>query len=422
MNSIGDRPRRSLHVLAKTMGPVCNLKCEYCFYLEKRALYGHGEDYRMSDDVLRAYIEQYVNAQPVPDVEFVWHGGEPMLAGLDFYRRVIEFQKPFRSRKRIRNVVQTNGTFLTDEWCEFFRQNDFFIGLSLDGPRDVHDRYRLDRAGRPTFDAVMGGLRLLQKHGVEFNILACVARETASMPLEVYRFFKSEGVEFIQFIPIVERVPDDATRAVGLDLAPPAERGADRMSTRVTEWAVEPERYGDFLIAVFDEWVRRDVGTTFVMNFEWALASWMRRPGTVCVFSRTCGTSVALEHNGDVFACDHYVYPEYRLGNVLDGDLGAMVERSVATGFGAHKEATLPQVCRECEVLEACWGGCPKDRFATTMRGEPGLNYLCAGYKKFFLHARKYLRTIATLVENGLPPEYVMEAVNGPLVVRFDTH
>jgi uncharacterized protein len=267
----------------------------------------------------------------------------------------------------------------------------------------------------------MRGVRLLQKHGVQFNALACVAKETAYNPLDVYHFFKGEGIEYIQFIPIVERVPDDDARRAGLDLALPAKRGAEGMSTRVTPWAVEPERYGDFLIAIFDEWVRNDVGKTFVMNFEWALTSWMREPSPICVFAKTCGTAVAVEHNGDVFACDHYVYPEYRLGNVRETDLASMVERSIASGFGPHKEATLPAYCRKCEILEACWGGCPKDRFATTPDGEPGLNYLCAGYKKFYLHAKKYLHAMATLIEHGLPAEYVMEAVKGPLVVRLDT-
>jgi uncharacterized protein len=344
-----------------------------------------------------------------------------MLAGLDFYRRVVELQKPFRNSKRIRNVVQTNGTLLADEWCAFFREHDFFVGLSLDGPREIHDRYRVDKKGRPTFDAVMKGVRLLQKHRVSFNALACVAKETAYKPLDVYRFFKNEGIDFIQFIPIVERVADDSARETGLDLALPAKKDDRGMSTRVMPWAVEADRYGDFLIAIFDEWVRRDVGKTFVMNFEWALTSWMGEPSPICVFARTCGTAVAIEHDGDVFACDHYVYPEYRLGNVRDTDLASMVETSIASGFGPHKESTLPRFCQTCEILEACWGGCPKDRFTTTPDGEPGLNYLCAGYKKFYLHARRYLHAMATLLEHGLPVEYVMKAVNGPLVVLLDT-
>lgn len=413
-----ESPKPGIHVLAKPIGPVCDIKCDYCFYLEKRALFDRDEPYRMPDAVLAAYIKQYVEAQPTPVVEFVWHGGEPTLLGIDFFRRVVELQAPYRDRKTIRNTLQTNALSLDDAWCEFFKTNDFFIGVSLDGPRDIHDRYRKDRHGNGTFDRVMAGVRLLQKHGVEFNALACVGRETAHRPLDVYTFFKNAGIKFIQFTPIVERLPDDRNAARGLWLASPAELNRSEPNTQVTPWSVEPDAYGDFLIAIYEEWVRQDVGDTFVMNFEWALTAWVGEPSPVCIFSRQCGRAVALEHDGSVFACDHYVYPEYRLGNVLDADLGEMVERSVANGFGAHKETSLPRQCRECEVLNACWGGCPKHRFTTTSGGEPGLHYLCAGYKKFFRHIRKYQRAMATLLENGLPAAYVMEAVKGPLVIR----
>jgi uncharacterized protein len=374
----------------------------------------------MPDTVLAKYIEQYVDAQPTPVVEFVWHGGEPTLLGIDFFRRVVELQAPYRASKEIRNTLQTNGLHLDDAWCEFFKANDFFIGPSLDGPRDVHDRYRKDRHGNGTFERVMAAVRLLQKHGVEFNALACVGRETAYRPLEVYRFFKDSGIRYIQFTPIVEREPGADTQAIGLWLASPAQLDRPECITRVTPWTVEPEAYGDFLIALYEEWVRKDVGEVFVMNFEWALTAWLGEPSPVCIFSRQCGRAVAMEHDGSVFACDHYVYPEYRLGNVLSDSLGDMVERSVASGFGPHKETTLPRQCRECEVKEACWGGCPKHRFATTPDGEPGLHYLCAGYKKFFRHIRKYLRAMATLLEHDLPASHVMEAVKGPLIIRKD--
>jgi uncharacterized protein len=350
-------------------------------------------------------------------VEFVWHGGEPTLRGLDFFRKAVALQAPHRAGKTIRNVLQTNAMRLTDEWCAFFKEHGFFIGVSLDGPREIHDRYRKGRHDEPTFDEVMRGVRLLQKHGVEFNVLACVGRETANHPLEVYRFFKGEGIGFVQFTPIVEREPDAATAKTGLWLSPPAALDREETNTRVTPWTVEPERYGDFLIAIYEEWVRRDVGSVFVMNFEWALNSWMGQGSPVCVFARQCGRAVAVEHDGSVYACDHYVYPEYRLGNVTRDDLGEMVDRSVASGFGPHKEATLPRYCRECEVLELCWGGCPKHRFATSPYGEPGLHYLCAGYKKFFRHIRKYLRPLAQLVSNGLPASLIMQAFQGPLVI-----
>lgn len=407
-----------IHVLAKPIGPVCDIKCEYCFYLEKRALFDRNEHYRMPDAVLAAYIKQYVEAQPTPVAEFVWHGGEPTLLGIDFFRKVIELQAPYRDHKEIRNTLQTNALSLDDAWCEFFKANDFFIGVSLDGPQDLHDRYRKDRHGKGTFERVMAGVRLLQTHGVEFNALACVGRETAYRPLDVYHFFKGAGINYLQFTPIVERLPDSETRAQGLWLASPASLSHQEPNTEVTPWTVEPEAYGDFLIAIYEEWVRQDVGDTFVMNFEWALNTWLGEPSPVCIFSRQCGRAVAMEHNGNVYACDHYVYPEYQLGNVLTDDLGRMVEQSVAKGFGPHKDANLPRWCRECDVLSACWGGCPKHRFTTSPHGEPGLHYLCAGYKKFFRHIRKYQRAMASLLENDLPASYVMEAVKGPLVIR----
>ncbi len=413
-----DGVSRGIHVLAKPIGPVCDINCEYCFYLEKRALFDRDEHYRMPDDVLRAYIQQYVEAQPTPVVEFVWHGGEPTLLGIDFFRKVVELQQPYREQKDIRNNLQTNGLHLDEAWCEFFKANDFFIGVSLDGPEDIHDRYRKDRHGQGTFARVMQGVRLLQTHEVEFNALACVGRDTAYRPLDVYRFFKAAGIKYIQFTPIVERMPDRDTEALGLWLAAPAQLDELEPNTQVTPWTAEPERYGDFLIEIYEEWVRNDVGETFVMNFEWALSAWLGEPSPVCIFARQCGRAVAMEHDGGVYACDHYVYPDYRLGNVLSGNLGEMVERSVASGFGPHKESTLPRWCRECDVLNACWGSCPKHRFAVSPHGEPGLHYLCAGYKKFFLHIRKYLRAIATLLDNGLPAAYVMEAVKGPLVIR----
>jgi uncharacterized protein len=421
MNEPVRASRPGMHVLAKPIGSVCDIACDYCFYLEKRGLYPPGEHFKMPDDVLARYVEQYVEAQPTPVVEFVWHGGEPTLLGVDFYRRVVELQKPFRGRREIRNSLQTNAMRLDDEWCAFFKENDFFVGVSLDGPRHVHDRYRKDRHGEGTFDRVMEGVRRLQAHGVEFNALACVGRDTAHRPLEVYRFFREAGIRYVQFTPIVEREPDPPTRAIRLWLARPALLDRPEPNSRVTPWTVEPEAYGDFLIAICEEWVRKDVGSMFVMNFEWALNAWLGEGSPVCIFSKQCGRAVAIEHDGSVFACDHYVYPEYRLGNVLTDDLGQMVERSVASGFGPHKEKSLPRYCRECEVRDACWGGCPKHRFATTPDGEPGLHYLCAGYKKFFRHIRKYLRAMTTLIENDLPVSAIMKAIDGPLIITRNT-
>ena len=411
---------QGIHVVAKPIGPACNLNCEYCFYLEKQALFGAGEQYRMPEDVLAAYITSYITAQPTPIVEFVWQGGEPTLLGIDFFRKVIELQRPFLKQKTISNSLQTNGTLLTDEWCAFLKKNGFLVGISLDGPQEIHDRYRRDRAGKGSFDNVMRGLRLLQKHKIEYNVLACVARETATRPLEVYQFFRDEGIDFIQFAPVVERLADAAAREYGLRLASPAALDRQEENTRVTPWSVIPEGYGEFLIAVYKEWVRHDVGKIFVMNFEWALNAWIGNPSPVCIHAKQCGRSLVIEHNGDVYACDHCVYPQYKLGDILTDELPAMIDISLQSGFGTAKETALPRWCRECAVLTACQGGCPKHRFAKTCDNEPGLQYLCAGYNKFFLHIRKYLQTMAQLLENGLPASYVMQAIKGPLVVKLD--
>jgi uncharacterized protein len=406
-----------IHVVAKPIGPLCNLNCEYCFYLEKQALFGPGEEYRMSDEVLAAFITKYITSQPTPVVEFVWQGGEPTLLGVAFFRRVIELQRPFAELKTIRNSLQTNGTLLDDEWCRFLKQHNFMVGLSLDGPRTIHDRYRRDRKGKGSFDATMRGLKLLQQHGVEYNVMASVGRETAKEPLAVYRFFKDAGVEFMQFTPVVERLADEQSAGIGLRLAGPATLERREAQTQVNEWSVVPDAYGDFLIEIFEEWVRHDVGTVFVMNFEWAINAWIGAPSPVCVHAKQCGRSLVIEHDGSLYACDHCVYPQFLLGNILTDTLPGMVEQSLRTQFGISKESTLPRCCRECEALAACQGGCPKHRFVCTAADEPGLQYLCAGYKKFFLHIRKYLRVIAQLLENDLPVSLVMQAVQGPLVI-----
>lgn len=416
--SQSDDAPQGIHVVAKPIGPLCNLDCEYCFYLEKQALFGPDEKYRMTDEVLRRFIAGYISSQSTPVVEFVWQGGEPTLLGIDFFKRVVELQKHLAGTKTIANALQTNGTLLTDELCAFLKKHNFMVGISLDGPQEIHDRYRRDRKGAGSFVQVMHGLKLLQKHGVEYNVLACVARETARNPLDVYRFFKDQGVEFIQFSPVVERVPDSSSRQLGLRLAGPASLKEEEDCAEVTPWSVIPEEYGDFLIAIYEEWVRHDVGTTFVMNFEWALNAWMGEASPVCVHARKCGRSVVIEHNGDVYACDHCVYPKYKLGNIKNGKLSDMVNKSLQSGFGIMKETLMPRWCSECDVLRACQGGCPKHRFMTTYYDEPGLHYLCEGYKKFFLHIRKYLRAMATLLENGLPASRVMDAIKGPLVIR----
>jgi len=413
-----DNPVHGIHVVAKPMGPVCNLACEYCFYLEKKVLFGPGEDFRMSDEVLSSFVSRYITAQPTPVVEFVWQGGEPTLAGLDFFRRVVREQKPYTKDRTIKNALQTNGTILTDEWCVFLKKNNFIVGISMDGPQEIHNRYRRNRKGEGSFDQVMRALELLQKHKVEYNVLACVAKETAEKPLEVYRFFRDTGVKFIQFAPVVERLPDTESAKAGLRLASPAALDRENKAKEVTPWSVVPEAYGDFLIAVYEEWVRHDVGRIFVMNFEWALNAWIGNPSPVCIHAQQCGRSLVMEHNGDVFACDHCVYHEYRLGNIKTDQLSQMAKKSLASGFGISKEKMLPDDCKECEVLVACRGGCPKHRFATTFDDKPGLQYLCEGYKKFFLHIRKYLRAMTQLLDNNMPASLVMDAIKAPLVIR----
>ncbi|MEJ2470899.1 MAG: anaerobic sulfatase maturase [Desulfuromonadales bacterium] len=411
-----------LHVVAKPAGPDCNLDCDYCFYLEKQALFSNNRGFRMSDTVLQTFIENYIRSQSPTVVEFVWQGGEPTLLGVEFFERVIELQRPFSKTKTIKNSLQTNGTLLTDRWCKFLKQHDFMVGISLDGPQQIHDQHRHDKRGKGTFDMVMQGLRLLQKHEVPFNVLACVSRESANHPLEIYQFFKDSGVEFVQFTPVVERACNPESRHWGVNLAGPAALSTKEPNTRVTPWSVQAEEYGEFLIAIYEDWVRNDVGNIFVMNFEWALNAWIGNPSPVCIHAQQCGRSLVVEHNGDVYACDHNVYPEFRLGNIATESLLAMVEKSQHSGFGVCKETALPKQCQDCDVLAACRGGCPKHRFVVSWDDQPGLQYLCPGYRKFFRHIRKYLTAMATLLENGLPASYVMDVVKGPLVVQRSTN
>jgi uncharacterized protein len=299
-------------------------------------------------------------------------------------------------------------------------EHNFMVGISLDGPKEIHDRYRRDRKGNGTFDRVMRGLKLLQKHKVDYNVLACVARETARHPLDVYRFFRNEGVEFIQYSPIVERKAAACGAQTGLQLAGPASLDKEEAQKEVFPWSVLPEEYGDFLIAIYEEWVRHDVGKVFVMNFEWALNAWIGNPSPVCIHAEQCGRSLVIEHNGDVYACDHCVFPEYRVGNVVSGSLDTMAEQSRRSGFGVTKETALPRWCRECKVLAACRGGCPKHRFEMSNYRETGMQYLCPGYWKFFMHIRKYCHAMTQLLENGFPVSYVMDAARGPLVIKLD--
>ncbi|HSJ56551.1 MAG TPA: anaerobic sulfatase maturase [Anaerolineae bacterium] len=396
------------HVLAKPAGAMCNLACQYCYFLSKQALYP-GSDFRMSDRVLETYVRQLMAAhRHLPEVTVAWQGGEPALVGLDFYRRAAQLVEAHRQQgQRVLYTIQTNGTLLDDEWAAFFRQHDYLVGLSIDGPRGLHDAYRVDRRGAGTFQRVKRGWDLLQRHGVDTNVLCAVHAANAGHPLEVYRFFRDGlGARFIQFIPIVERVTP-ATRALadeGWGAARPLYVQEGRM---VTRRSVEPVPWGRFLTRIFDEWVRRDVGSVYVQHFDAALANWLGLPAGVCAFQETCGTAVVLEHSGDLYACDHFVEPGYLLGNILDTPLAELVGSDRQRAFGLAKRDALPHACRTCGVRFACHGECPRNRFATAPGGEEGLSYLCAGYKLFFEQIDAPMRFMANELRHHRSPAKV---------------
>jgi uncharacterized protein len=383
----------AFHLLVKPTGSICNLNCRYCFFLSKEKLYP-GSRFRMTDEVLEAYVRQYIEAQQVPEATIAWQGGEPTLMGLDFFRRSVAYVEKYRKPgMAISYSIQTNGTLLDDEWCTFFRENNFLVGISIDGPPELHDAYRVDKGGRPSSRRVLRGLEYLKKHNVDFNILCTVHAANGDHPLEVYRYFRDDlGAQFLQFIAIVER--DNET--------------GFQEGSRVTERSVKAEQYGKFLISIFDEWVRRDVGSVFVQHFDVALAAWVGAPPSICVFSPTCGTALALEHTGDLYACDHFVEPNYLLGNIGETPMAELVASEKQLKFGQDKFDKLPAYCRACKVRFACHGACPKNRFIETPDGEPGLNYLCAGYKAFFKHVDRPMRIMASLLrQNRAPAEIV---------------
>ena len=396
----------SFHVMAKPSGAICNLDCQYCFYLDKESLFEPGTRFRMNDQVLEAFVRQQFESQSGPEVVFAWQGGEPTLLGVEFYERAVALQRQWCGGKVFRNAFQTNGILLDDRWGEFLRRENFLVGLSLDGPERLHDVYRLDKGGRPTFARVMQGLQVLKKHGVEFNTLTVVHRQNVGHPLEIYRFLQEIGSTYLQFIPLVERRPSESSRARGQHLAPPPR--LESTETLVTEASVPAAEYGDFLVAIFDEWVRRDVGRTYVQLFDVALGIWLGMPAGLCLFRETCGDGVALEHNGDVYSCDHFVYPEYRLGNLMNTRLGDLVRGSRQRDFGRSKASSLPRYCQACEVRFACQGECPKNRFVRTPEGEAGLNYLCPSYRRFFRHIDPAMKAMAWLIQQRRAPAEIM--------------
>ena len=368
-----------LYVMLKPIGSRCNLSCRYCYYLEKAKLYPQQEP--LSEELLETFIQQYIEAQTMPQVLFTWHGGEPLLRPLSFYQRALELQQLYARGRQIDNCLQTNGTLLTDEWCEFLRENRFLVGISIDGPQIFHDAYRCH-----SFDKVMRGIQLLQQHSVEWNAMATVNHLNADFPVEFYRFFKDIGCQYLQFTPIVER----------------ESRG------QITDFSVTPEQWGRFLCGIYDEWVKEDVGQIFVQLFDATLANWAGEPPGICSMSPTCGRAAAMEANGDVYSCDHFVCPEYRLGNIRQQSLTAMLYGERQQQFGRNKSATLPRQCRECQFLFACHGECPKNRFLKDKYGEPGLNFLCKGYQQFFAHVATDMDFMKAELDAGRSPANLM--------------
>ena len=382
------------HVMAKPSGSTCNLDCKYCFYLSKESLPNGPGSGQMNDETLDLFVRQYIEGVTGPEVVFSWQGGEPTLRGLDFFQHVVALQKKYaKSNQRVENDLQTNGVLLNEKWAAFLKEHHFLVGLSIDGPRELHDRFRINKGGAPTFDKVMAAANLLRKFGVRFNTLTCVHRLNASRPLDVYRFLRRElDATYIQFIPIVQLKGFETTAPQtwdpsGLPMAGSPEARPDHPNSVVTDWSVDPAEYGYFLCRVFDEWRRKDLGEGARQPLRDACAQHMGLPSQICIYNEFCGKGVALEHDGSVYSCDHYVYPEYRLGTIQEKPLAEMVFSPRQIKFGYAKSETLPRYCRECTYLNDCWGECPKNRLIRTPDGEPGLNYLCAGLKKFFKHA-----------------------------------
>ena len=387
-------------IMIKPAGSLCNLDCHYCYYLDKADIYG-GREPRMTVEMLEKVVRDYIAANDVPEVQFNWHGGEPLVMGLDFYRKALEFQRKYADGKTVFNTLQTNGTLLDAAWADFFRENHFLIGLSLDGPKDIHDKYRKDKGGQSSFDRVMDGLRILRSREVAFNTLSTVNKASEGRGLEVYQFLKSVGSQYMQFLPVVEHVT--ARKSARPHIVDPATDGA-----QLAFWSVSASGFGRFMCDIFDYWVRNDVGRYYVGLFDATLAGWCGvQPGT-CIYGPTCGGNSVLEHNGDLYPCDHFVYPKYRLGNIGQQSIRSMMESAVQVRFGIDKRNTLPTKCFRCKYLHLCNGECPKHRFNRTESGETGLNALCEGYYRFFEHSAPYMQKMQELLAQELPPAYVI--------------
>ena len=395
---------KPLYVMLKPAGAHCNLACKYCYYLEKNNLYDKSHRHIMSDEMLEQFTREYIEAQTMPQVLFTWHGGEPLMRSIDFYKKALTLQKKYARGRRIDNVIQTNGTMLTDEWCEFFAQNNWLVGISIDGPQEFHDHYRLTTTGNPSWQKVMHGIELLKKHHVEWNAMAVVNAYNADHPLEFYHFFKDNGCQYLQFTPIVERLTKHQDGRTLASLA-------DNHEIPLADFSVTPEQWGSFLCAIFDEWVRNDVGKMFVEIFDCTLANWMGVLPGICAYSKNCGHAGVMEHNGDVYSCDHFVFPEYKLGNIRDHTLIEMLYGDKQHAFSRLKHTSLPRQCKECDMEFACHGECPKNRFEKDKYGEPGLNYLCKGYYQYYSHVAPYMDFMKRELQAQRPPANIMEAL-----------
>lgn len=393
---------RPLYVMLKPVGAACNLRCEYCYYLEKSNLYRDAQKRVLSEEMLEQFTKEYIEAQTSPDILFTWHGGEPLMRPLAFYRKAVELQRKYGVGRRISNSIQTNGTLLNDEWCRFLRENNWLVGISIDGPQEFHDEFRRTASGAQTWQKVMHGIRLLKKHGVEWNAMAVVNDFNADYPLDFYRFFKENGCQFLQFTPIVERIVKHADGRHLATITDPADAPLSDMS-------VTPEQWGRFLCAIFDEWVRHDVSMFFINIFDATLANWVGVAPGLCTMAKHCGHAGVMEHNGDVYSCDHFVFPEYKLGNIHEQSLVEMMYSERQRRFGRAKADSLPTQCRECQWLNACHGECPRNRFIRTANGEPGLNYLCEGYRQYFSHVAPYMDVMKRLLCEKRPPAEIMD-------------
>lgn len=403
----------AFNIMLKPAGSLCNLDCQYCYYLDKSEIYG-GREPVMSAEMLETAIREYIRANDVPEVTFNWHGGEPLVLGLDFYRKALELERRYAEGKTIHNTIQTNGTLVNREWADFFAKNGFLVGISIDGPQDIHDRYRRDKGGFPTFDRVLGGISALHSAGAEYNTMSTVNRFSEGRGLEVYQFLKGLGTRFMQFMPVVEHVkyPADGSGKINRKARPYIVK-PDTDGARLAPWSVSDIAFGKFMCEIFDWWVRHDVGRYYVNLFDATLANWCGvQPGS-CTFSRICGGNAVMEHNGDIYPCDHFVYPEYLLGNIRDTDIRTLMQSPAQTDFGLSKRASLPTRCARCKYLSACNGECPKHRFNRTESGETGLNALCLGYYKFFDHVAPYMDTMKSLLEEKRPPAEIMFRLNG---------